>query len=105
MRSQVLQWSISSSLARSFYLFNIRTDASAFSSASFTNKKAFLIILLMIVLQLGLTYLPFMQDAFSTTGMQLGEWILTILCGFSILVITELEKVFFHKKKALRLKA
>lgn len=88
-----------------FYLFNIRTDASAFSSASFTNKKAFLIILLMIVLQLGLTYLPFMQDAFSTTGMQLGEWILTILCGFSILVITELEKVFFHKKKALRLKA
>lgn len=77
-----------------FYLFNIRTEESAFSSASFTNKKAFSIIFLMILLQMGLTYLPFMQDAFSTTGMQLGEWLLTIVCGFSILVVTELDKFF-----------
>ncbi len=75
-----------------FYLFNIRTEESAFSSASFTNKKAFSIILLMILLQMGLTYLPFMQEAFSTTGMQLGEWILTIVCGFSVLAVTELDK-------------
>lgn len=87
-----------------FYLFNIRTEASAFSSASFTNKKAFLIILLMIILQLGLTYLPFMQAAFNTTGMQLSEWLVTLLCGFSILVITELEKAFFPKKRPVRCK-
>lgn len=77
-----------------FYLFNIRTAESVFSRASFTNKKAFWIILLMIGLQLGLTYLPFMQDAFSTTAMQLGEWSLTIICGFSILAVTELDKFF-----------
>lgn len=48
----------------------------------------------MILLQMGLTYLPFMQEAFSTTGMQLGEWILTIVCGFSVLAVTELDKYF-----------
>lgn len=81
-----------------FYLFNIRTESSAFSKASFTNKKAFLIILIMILLQMGLTYLPFMQEAFSTTGMAISEWILTIACGFSILAVTELHKALAKVK-------
>lgn len=40
-------------ISKIFYLFNIRNPALAFSKVFFTNQKAFLIIGIMILLQLG----------------------------------------------------
>ncbi len=61
-------------LSKIFYLFNICTNAPAFSKASFTNPKAFLIIGIMLVLQLLLTYVPFMQRAFHATGLSYRQY-------------------------------
>ena len=50
------------------------SDCETRLSAFFTNQKAFGIIALMIILQLILTYVPFMQQTFYTEPLTLLEW-------------------------------
>lgn len=90
-------------ISKIFYLFNIRTAKLAFSKAFFTNQKAFGIIALMIILQLILTYVPFMQQTFYTEPLTLLEWGVSIGAGFLILLITEFDKIIrliWAKRKA-----
>ena len=68
-------------ISKIFYLFNIRTTKLAFSKAFFSNPKAFGIIAGMIVLQLILTYVPFMQKLFYTEPLTLLEWAVSIGAG------------------------
>ncbi|MER2175810.1 MAG: HAD-IC family P-type ATPase, partial [Carnobacterium sp.] len=75
-----------------FYLFSIRTSKLALSRSFFTNPKAFLIIGIMLVLQLILTYVPFMQGAFHTSAMTSKEWVLSFLCGITVLIVVEINK-------------
>ena len=91
-------------ISKIFYLFNIRTSKFAFSKEFFSNKPAFLIIGLMVVLQLILTYVPFMQQAFHTAPMSMVEWGMTILAGLLILVITEIDKWIRMKRQETRLR-
>lgn len=86
-----------------FYLFNIRTSAPAFSSALWGNPMAFIAIGIMIVLQLILTYVPFMQTVFSTQALQFNHWLLIIATGFIVLIVAEADKYWRLKrnKKAL----
>lgn len=86
-------------MAKIFYFFNIRTNASAFSSESFTNKKAFIIIGIMLLLQLLLTYVPFMQNVFSTSGLDFMQWGIAIAGGFIVLVVAEIDKWITKKVK------
>ena len=86
-------------LSKIFYLFNIRTSESAFSMASFTNPKAFLIIGVMVALQVVLTYVPFMQKAFHTANLSLTGWGIALLSGAVILLVTELDKWFRNRKE------
>ena len=79
-------------ISKIFYLFSVRTSKAAFSKNSFTNPKAFVIIGVMIILQLILTYVPFMQTAFYTEPLTLFEWGVSILCGLLILIVPELDK-------------
>lgn len=80
-------------LSKIFYLFNIRTKAPLFSKSFFTNPKAFIIIGIMLLLQVGLTYLPFMQSWFYTGGLSLLEWLVALIAGILILAITECDKL------------
>ncbi|ARV05096.1 HAD-IC family P-type ATPase [Enterococcus faecalis] len=80
-------------LSKIFYLFNIRTSQPVISKSFFSNPKAFVIILIMIVLQLILTYVPFMQSLFYTSGMSIIPWGISIASGIVILIITEIDKL------------
>lgn len=91
-------------ISKIFYLFNIRTSKFAFSKEFFSNKPAFVIIGLMVVLQLILTYVPFMQQAFHTAPMSMVEWGITILAGLLILVITEIDKWIRMKRQETQLR-
>lgn len=86
-------------ISKIFYLFNIRTTKLAFSKAFFSNPKAFGIIAGMIVLQLILTYVPFMQKLFYTEPLTVLEWAVSIGAGFLILIITEFDKIIRLKLK------
>ncbi|WP_407892743.1 HAD-IC family P-type ATPase [Lacticaseibacillus sp. N501-2] len=80
-------------LGKIFYLFNIRTKAIVFSKQFFSNPHAFWIIGLMMVLQLGLTYLPFMQSVMRTAAMSWREWGIAVAAGFITLIVTECDKL------------
>ena len=54
----------------------------------------------MLLLQLILTYVPFMQEVFYTEPLTLNEWLAAILCGMFVLVITEIDKFIRLKKQA-----
>jgi len=87
-------------MAKIFYFFNIRTNAPAFSSELFSNKKAYIIIGIMLLLQLFLTYTPFMQNVFSTSGLNMAQWGITIVGGFFVLVIAEIDKWIVKKVRS-----
>ncbi|API89708.1 magnesium-transporting ATPase [Marinilactibacillus sp. 15R] len=84
-------------ISKIFYLFNVRTHALAFSKEFFTNKKAFLIIGVMIVLQLMLTYVPFFQEFFYTESLTIVEWLIAIAVGVIVLIIAEIDKIIRMK--------
>lgn len=79
-------------VSKIFYFFNIRSSEPAFSERVWANRKAFLIIGLMIGLQVLLTYAPFMQQIFQTTSINLMEWGLVIAAGALVLAVTEGDK-------------
>ncbi|RRK10905.1 cation-transporting P-type ATPase [Lactiplantibacillus garii] len=76
-----------------FYLFNLRNDHPVISKYFFQNKMAFYIIAILIVLQLGIIYLPFMQSVFHTTSINFWYgWGIPIICGIIVLIVTEIGK-------------
>lgn len=86
-------------LGKIFYLFNIRTKAPLFSKSFFTNPKAFWISGTMLLLQIALTYLPFMQNWFYTAALSPLEWGIAVAAGVMILAITECDKLLRIKNK------
>ncbi|WP_423189049.1 HAD-IC family P-type ATPase [Alkalibacterium sp. f15] len=87
-------------MSKIFYLFNIRTRKLAFSKEFFSNKKAFLIIGVMLILQLILTYVPFMQRYFYTEGLNSLEWLIAVGVGIIVLLVAETDK--FIRLKILK---
>lgn len=81
-----------------FYLFNLRNDHPVISKYFFQNKMAFYIIGILIALQLGIIYLPFMQSIFHTTNINFTYgWLIPIVAGVIVLAVTELGKfIRFH---------
>lgn len=85
-----------------FYLFNLRTRQPVFSKYFFQNKMAFVIIGVLLLLQLLIIYLPFMQDVFYTTnpGLLWG-WGVPVIAGVMVLAVTEvikLAKLYLNKR-------
>lgn len=80
-------------IGKIFYLFNIRTPKLALSKELFSNSKVFLFVGLMMILQLILTYVPFMQSIFSTGSIGLVEWGLAVAAGAIVLIVTEIDKM------------
>jgi Ca2+-transporting ATPase len=54
-------------------------------------------ILLAIVLQLAVVYVPFLQVAFSTVPLGIGKWGIAILAGGCLFIIEETRKVLFPR--------
>jgi magnesium-transporting ATPase (P-type) len=83
-----------------FYLFNSRyLKDSVFNWEGFTgNKYVVIAISILIIFQLGFTYLAPMQSLFGTTAIDLGMWLRIILVSSSVLFLIEIEKYFVRNK-------
>jgi len=79
-----------------FYLFNSRyTTASVFNWAGLTGNRYVLIAIgILIIFQLGFTYLAPMQSLFGTAAIDFHIWLRIILVSSSVLFLVELEKYF-----------
>ena len=61
------------------------------------NRYVWYAILLLILFQLGFTYLPPMQTLFATADMSLEAWLRVIVIGSSVLLLVEIEKAIIRK--------
>jgi len=77
-----------------FYLFNSRyiTDSILNWKGITGNRYVLIAIAILIILQLGFTYLTPMQALFGTTAIDLYIWLRIVLVASSVLFLVELEK-------------
>jgi magnesium-transporting ATPase (P-type) len=80
-------------IAQLFNCFNARSDRSSALSRLFTNRWLWLAIALSVLLQVAVVELPFMNDAFSTTPLSLGEWGICVGLASLVLCADELRKL------------
>lgn len=82
-----------------FHLFNCRSIlASAFRRDFFSNRAIFVVAGLLAVLQLGITYLPFMNDLFGTVALKAGDWVYPFVLGAVVFLLVEVEKAVVRKR-------
>jgi len=83
-----------------FYLFNSRyITASVFNRAGLTGNRYVLIAIAVLVLfQLGFTYLAPIQSLFGTTAIDSDIWLRILLVSSSVLFLVELEKYFVRHR-------
>jgi Ca2+-transporting ATPase len=77
-----------------FTVFNARSDERSAFLGPFSNKWLWGAVLLSLLLQAAVIYIPFLQQAFSTVSLSAGDWLRSAAVGSSVLWLRELSKVF-----------
>lgn len=76
-----------------FHLFNVRNELNfAFNKDFFTNKIAFMLAGLLIVLQITVTYVPFFREVFGLYPIELKYWMYPFIIGVGTFIFIEIEK-------------
>jgi Ca2+-transporting ATPase len=76
-----------------FNILNVRSeDQSVFSRLTLTNRSLWISLVAVVTLQIGVTHLPFMQNVFDTTSLNLNQWLACIGVASTILWIEEIRK-------------
>jgi len=92
--------------AQVFYLFNSRfmRESSLRPTLLFTNRVAWLAVGILVILQLGFVYAPFMQLWFGSAPLELRHWLVPLGIGFIIFLLVEAEKAICRRfdRKAQR---
>lgn len=68
-----------------------------FEIGLFTNKQLLGAVLLTVLLQLGVIYLPFLQRIFETTALSFGNLVLSIALGAVVFVVAEISKLVWRR--------
>ena len=76
-----------------FTVFNARSDERSAFVGLFSNKWLWGAVLLSLVLQAAVIYIPFLQQAFSTVSLSAGDWLFCAIVASSVLWLRELIKV------------
>ncbi|CAN5233940.1 cation-transporting P-type ATPase [soil metagenome] len=78
---------------QSFYLLNCRSLIRPFfPTGTFSNVWIFIGIGIMLLLQIGFVYLPFMNTLFGTAPIGLMSWVRIVIAGLALYSIVEFEK-------------
>ena len=82
-----------------FYLFNSRyiTAPVLNMHGLFGNRYVLIAVVLLVVFQLGFTYLSPFQTLFGTTAIGLMDWLRIIAVASTVLFLVEIEKALFRK--------
>jgi P-type Ca2+ transporter type 2C len=79
-------------LAQLFNVFNARSDVSSAFARLFTNRWLWGAVGLSLALHVLVIYTPFLQQAFSTTGLSGRDWLLCVAVASAVLWVRELNK-------------
>ncbi|MGA0959238.1 MAG: cation-translocating P-type ATPase [Ilumatobacteraceae bacterium] len=81
-----------------FNILNARSDRnSVFRRHTFTNPQLWIALVAVIVLQVGVTHVGFMQRLFDTTSISSTQWLVSIAVASSVLWFEELRKAFVRR--------
>ena len=85
-----------------FYLFSVRyLKSRSFSWIGVQGTPRVLASVgLVVVLQIAMTYLPFLQSVFETTSLSVSQLLVVTVIGLSVLIILELEKLVLRSNHA-----
>lgn len=77
-----------------FNILNVRSDRNTvFRRLTFTNNKLWMALVAVLVLQVMVTHVGFMQRLFDTTSISLNQWLIAIVIASSVLWLEELRKL------------
>jgi Ca2+-transporting ATPase len=79
-----------------FQLFNVlnaRSDERSAFEGTFTNPWLWTAVGLSLLLHVAVLYVPVLQEAFSTTGLSLSDWLICAAVASSVLWVRELSKL------------
>ena len=76
-----------------FTVFNARSDVKSAFAGLFLNRLLWAAVLLGVLLQAAVVYVPVLQEAFSTTGLSFRDWLVCAAVGSSVLWLRELSKL------------
>lgn len=79
-----------------FVVFNARSDKQSAFVGLFSNKWLWGAVFLSILLQVMVVYVPFLQQAFSTTSLGPEDWLLCVAVASSVLWLREVSKIFIR---------
>jgi Ca2+-transporting ATPase len=81
-----------------FNILNVRSDRhTVFRRLTFTNNKLWIALGAVLVLQVGVTHVGFMQSLFDTTSISFNQWLVCIATASSVLWLEELRKFVIRK--------
>jgi magnesium-transporting ATPase (P-type) len=85
-----------------FYLFNSRflRESSLRARLLFTNRVAWLAVGVLLLLQMGFVYAPFMQLWFGSAPLELRHWLVPLGIGSAVFLLVETEKAVFRRMTA-----
>ncbi len=76
-----------------FNVFNARSDTYSAFEGLFQNRWLWAALILSLVLQLLVIYVPFLQVAFATVPLTMSDWLVVVGVSSSVLWLRELSKV------------
>jgi Ca2+-transporting ATPase len=76
-----------------FTVFNARSDEQSAFVGLFSNKWLWGAVLLSLMLQAAVIYVPVLREAFSTVTLDTGDWLRCAAVGSSVLWFRELGKI------------
>lgn len=80
-------------IMQAFHLFNVRNELRfAFNEDFFSNKIAFMLAGVLIVMQISVTYIPFLREVFGLYPIELQYWIYPLIIGVGTFIFIEIEK-------------
>ncbi|MBK6315790.1 MAG: cation-translocating P-type ATPase [Blastocatellia bacterium] len=75
-----------------FTVFCARSDERSAFAGLFSNTWLWAAVMLALLLQAAVIYVPFLQQAFSTVGLGAGDWLRCAAAGSSVLWLSEVGK-------------
>ena len=85
-----------------FNILNARSDRNTvFRRHTLTNPQLWIALVAVIVLQVGVTHMGFMQRLFDTTSISGAQWLISIAIASSVLWLEELRKTFVRRRISL----
>ncbi|WP_237224444.1 HAD-IC family P-type ATPase [Rothia nasisuis] len=88
-------------VAQAFYLFNVKAlqNTAMRTTVLFNNRVAWLVVGILVALQLGFIYLPFMQNLFESTSLPARSYLMSLSLGLVVFFIIEAAKPLIYAKE------